>query len=110
MVVTIFGCLVFVVSVLQIRFPSLADALKKSEPEIWEKLGSPSGYSFSDLGNTLSLYSWVLSKKFLDSDKSKILEEGERAFAKAHRVKYGLIFGLAIMLSGLALALVQSFA
>ncbi|WP_231758790.1 hypothetical protein [Microbulbifer elongatus] len=110
MVVTIFGCLVFVVSVLQIRFPSLADALKKSEPEIWEKLGSPSGYSFSDLGNTLSLYSWILSRKFLDSDESEVLEEGEKALTKARRVKYGLILGLAIMLSGLTLALVQSFA
>lgn len=110
MIVTVFGCLIIVISVLNIRFPILASTLKNTEPELWKKLGSPSGYSFSDLGNTLSLYSWVLSKKFLDSDKSEILAEGKRALTRARRVKNGLVLGLVMIVSGLALVLVQSFA
>ncbi|MFI2812463.1 MULTISPECIES: hypothetical protein [Microbulbifer] len=108
--IAILGCLVLVVSVLQIRFPGLARTLKNSEPEIWEKLGSPSGYSFSDLGNTFSLYAWVLSKKFLDSEKSIIIEEGERALKKARLVRCGIIVGVALIVSGFALVLVQSIA
>lgn len=109
MVITIFGLLIFVVCVLQIRFPDLASVLKELEPEVWRKLGSPSGYSFSDLGRTLALYSWVLSQKFLDSDKSEIVTEGHRAFTKARRVKFGLFSGLLIMFLGLVFALVRSF-
>ncbi|WP_295802206.1 hypothetical protein [uncultured Microbulbifer sp.] len=110
MIVTIFGCLIFVVSILQIRFPNLAVLLKNEEPTTWRFLGAPSGFSFADLGNTLSLYSWVLSKKFLDSNNPEIVAEGKRAHIKARRVRYGLILGLIIMIAGLAMALVQSFA
>lgn len=110
MVVTVFGCLVFVISVLQIRFPVLAGTLKKSEPEIWKKLGQPSGYSFSDLGNTLSLYGWVLSGDYSLSKCPNVLGEGERALRKARRIRHGMILGLVIMALGLVLTLVQSFA
>ena len=109
MVVTVFGCLIFVVSVLQIRFPNLAALLKNAEPATWKCLGAPSGFSFADLGNTISLYSWVLSEKFLESDNREIVEEGKRAYIKARRVQYGLISGLVAMVVGLAMALVQEF-
>lgn len=109
MFVAILGCLIFAFSVLQIRFPGLAALLKNSEPETWEAIGSPSGLSFADLGNTLSLFSWILSEKFLDSENSEILVEGKRAFAKARRVKCGLISGVAIAVTGFAIALVQAF-
>ncbi|MFV8784461.1 hypothetical protein ACNKU7_18750 [Microbulbifer sp. SA54] len=110
MIVTILGCLIFAVSILQIRFPDLAVLLKSKDPATWEFLGAPSGFSFADLGNTLSLFSWVLSKKFLDSNNPDIVAEGQRAHIKARRVRYGLILGLVIMVAGLAMALVQSFA
>ncbi|WGL17718.1 hypothetical protein PVT68_05335 [Microbulbifer bruguierae] len=109
MLVTILGCMIFFISVLQIRFPNLAGALKESEPVMWKTVGSPSGFSFSDLGNTLSLYSWVLSRKFLGSDSSRVLREGERAFIKARRIQYRLILGLAFSFVGLVMSLVQSF-
>ena len=110
MIITIFGCLIFLVSVLQIRFQNLAALLKNYEPATWKSLGAPSGFSFADLGNTIALYSWILSKKFLDSDNPEIIAEGERAHIKTRRIKYGLILGLAIMVTGLAVTLVRSFA
>ena len=110
MEITILGCVIFAISVLQLRFPILAEALKESEPEIWKRLGSPSGISFSDLGNTLSLYSWILSKNFLNSESSHVQKVGKRALTKARRIQYGLILGLVLLFSGLAMALVQSFA
>ncbi|WP_346836598.1 hypothetical protein [Microbulbifer sp. SAOS-129_SWC] len=109
MIVTIFGCLIFVASVFQIRFPNLAVLLRNEESATWKSLGAPLGFSFTDLGNTLSLYSWVLSKKFLESENPEIVEEGKKAYIKAHRIKYGLILGLTTIIMGLAVDLVRSF-
>ncbi|WP_226668843.1 hypothetical protein [Microbulbifer aggregans] len=109
MFIAILGFLILAGSVLQIRFPGLAGLLKESEPETWKKIGSPSGFSFSDLGNTLSLFSWILAEKFVDSENADVLEEGRRAFAKARRVKFGLILGVVTMVAGFAIALVRAF-
>lgn len=110
MLVAVLGCLIFVVSVLQIRFPGLAVMLKNTEPEIWKSLGAPSGFSFTDLGNTISLYTWILSKRFLDSDNPELVEAAKRAHAKARRVQCGLILGLIMMVAGFAVALLRTFA
>ena len=110
MLVAVLGCLILVVSVLQIRFPGLAVMLKNTEPEIWKSLGAPSGFSFADLGNTISLYTWILSKRFLDSDNPELVEAGKRAHAKARQVQYGLILGLIMMVAGVAVALLRTFA
>lgn len=110
MILAILGCVIFVVSVFQIRFPVFAILLKKAEPETWKYLGAPLGGSFADLGNTIALYSWILSKKFLDSGNPEIVEEGKRALVKARRVQFGLVLGLAAMVTGFTVALVRAFA
>lgn len=110
MVALVLGCIFLALGVLQIRFPYLAETLKKSDPETWKRLGGPSGYSFSDLGNTISLYIWILSKGFSDSASSDILEEGKKAFAKARRAKYQMLAGLFLIVLGLLVVLTQAIA
>lgn len=110
MVALVLGCIFLALGVLQIRFPYLAEILKNSDPETWKRLGSPSGYSFADLGNTISLYSWILSKGFRDSASSDILEEGERSFVKARRAKYQMLAGLFLIVLGLLTVLTQTIA
>ncbi|WP_226642428.1 hypothetical protein [Microbulbifer variabilis] len=108
MAIVILGCVILAICIFNLRFPQLAELLKSSAPETWRKLGSPSGYSFADLGNTISLYNWVLSRKFEDSENTAILITGERAFSKARRVKCGILTGIVLIITGFLFVLGQT--
>ncbi|SHG08279.1 hypothetical protein SAMN04487965_3284 [Microbulbifer donghaiensis] len=110
MILVIVGSLIFLLGALQIRFPTLAEALKETDLETWKRLGAPSGYSFVDLGGTISLYSWILSKRFRSSSSRMVIDEGEKALSRALLAKYEMLAGLSIMILGFVVVLVQVIA
>lgn len=108
MIVFLIGCFIFLIGVFNIRFATMANVLRQSDVSTWNSLGSPYGYSFSDLGKTISLYSWILSKKFVNSESEDIVAEGNRIFPKALLAKRVMLVGLFTMFLGLVITLANA--
>lgn len=105
MLVLVIGSFLIITGVLSIRFPDLSKALYRYDMAQWERLGSPDGYAFSDLGKTISLYSWVLSSGYQASHCDEIQTLGAKAHKRAMISKYLMQAGVALIVVGFAAAL-----
>lgn len=104
MAVLILGAVLIIVGALAISFPELCASLKSKDPDRWKLLGSPHGYAFSDLGSTIGVFTWVLSRGFESSPSDEVGALGKKALSKALFAKYCLLAGTFLALVGFGLA------
>lgn len=105
MLVLVLGSFLIIAGVLSIRFPDLSKALFQYDMAQWERLGSPDGYSFSDLGKTIGLYSWVLSYGYQNSQSEEVQILGTQARKRAKFAKYIMQTGVALIVIGFVASL-----
>ena len=107
MVLMIIGGLSFFTGVLALRFPRLVEALHGDDRPLWETLGSPPPYAFS---KTLGVFSWILARGYEQSKSALVRELGRKSLPRALFAQYAMLLGVALLVSGAVVALVDSFA
>lgn len=105
MIILLLGSCLLILGVLSIRFPDISKALSNYDSVQWHRLGSPAGYSFSDLGNTLSLYSWLLNEGYNTCESQEVKSLCIEAHKKAVMAKYLMQVGVLLLVVGSGLAL-----
>ncbi|WNO11172.1 hypothetical protein [Teredinibacter sp. KSP-S5-2] len=105
MIVLVIGSVLIVVGAVSISFVSLAKTLEEHDKVQWLKLGSPRGTSFVDLGKTIGIFSWVLSRGFEASPSKKVQEQGKSDLTRALFAKYSMLVGVLCVFVGFALGL-----
>ena len=108
MSILLLGAVVFLAGVIRIRYPELCRALKNEDPQAWETLGSPSGYSMTDMGKSIGVFSWVLAQSYEASSSREVREVGARAYKRARLSRSLMLWGVAGMVGGALLTLVHS--
>jgi|SRR5690606_6076991 len=105
MVILSLGMLLIVVGALSISFSDLCQSLKLNDEGQWKTLGAPIGTSFTDLGKTIGVYSWVLGFGYEQSQNAEIVNLGKAALKKALFAKYTMMWGCIFVVLGFFLAL-----
>lgn len=105
MLVLVIGSLFVIVGAMLIRFPELCQSLRDHDAGQWQKLGSPSGLGFADLGKTAAVASWLLARGYEQSSSPLVVVAGEKFLAKARLGKFLLLSGAALLALGFILAL-----
>lgn len=108
MEVLVLGFICVLVGVAAIRYVDLSTALKEDEAFAWSILGGPAGYSFSDFGVTLGLFSWLLNQGYDHTDSDRVREEARKAVKRARFSKYALLTGVTLISVGFPLALLNA--
>lgn len=102
------GAMLIVLGSLSISFPQFCESLKREDPVNWERLGSPNGYSFADMGLSSGTFSWILAQGYKNSCSEKVVQEGQRVYKKALFAKYSLVAGCAFCCVGFGIALASA--
>ena len=100
MITLILGMALILIGAVSISFPDLCRSLKVNDERQWKALGSPSGLSFTDLGKTIGVYSWVLNFGYEASHNTEITNLGKLALKKALFAKYTLLWGCLFLVLG----------
>jgi hypothetical protein len=105
MIILILGMLLIVVGAVSISFSDLCRSLKLNDESQWKILGAPVGISFTDLGKTIGVYSWVLGFGYEHSHNAEIVNLGKAALKRALFAKYTMMWGCIFLVLGFFLAL-----
>jgi len=101
------GLVLFFIGLALIRFPEFCQQLKALDPQQWQRLDSPLGYSFIDQGKTIGLFSWLLAGDYKNLNNEQLAPLAQTAYQKAVWAKYLMLSGIAVsicaLLSGLFL-------
>jgi hypothetical protein len=105
MIILSLGMLLIIVGALSISFSDLCQSLKLNDEAQWKTLGTPIGISFTDLGKTIGVYSWVLGFGYEQSQNAEVVNLGKAALKKALFAKYTMMWGCIFLVLGFFLAL-----
>lgn len=108
MAILLLGAVVFLAGVMRINYPELCRALKAEDPQAWLTLGSPSGYSMTDMGKSIGVFSWVLARSYEASPSGEVRELGARAYRRAKLSRSLMLWGVAGIVGGALITLVGS--
>ena len=99
------GLMLVLIAALSISFPQLCHALKTDDTENWKRLGSPNGIAVADLGQSASVFSWVLNHGYESSTSDTVNRLGQQALQRALMAKYAMLAGVIMIVVGFFSAL-----
>jgi hypothetical protein len=105
MIILSLGMLLIIVGAVSISFSDLCRALRLNDETQWNRLGAPIGMSFTDLGKTIGVYTWVLGFGYERSQNAEINNLGKAALKRALFAKHTMVWGCVFVALGFFLAL-----